>query len=869
MPSETRARANKSKSKLLAALRALRLDVDATESDARFAYKSLARAHHPDKGGDGETFRFIAQAYELVMDKFARDKIARETMGRARETRVAVADDGRADGEGRVPTAEDDDDRGEADDFVPLEIRQGEDSKTIAPSGDLKRLGDDARASGEFERAIECYNAAAAYAKIDGVVEYAELYHARGLAYAALERWNDALDDAERALGVRALWAPPCALKGRALEATRAWSAAAAWYRRSVDVFYDGISNDISSARELREGLKRVEEVLLTECRLADIDAHRGGVLAMAMKPSGRGSGDEADRDPTKHTNAYVCTIGAEDKTLKIFSMPSGTCEFATKLKSAARDVRWAPDGGGALVAVGADGFVKLWLFEFAETDAPSARLVRERELQGFEQNVDCTCATFDATSEFIAVGASDGSICVWDARLGTLDRAIPAGLNAHKRAIACLAFHPVRNRAQLTSGSLDGDARVWDLVAEATEVAGECLHTLRWDAGAVVGVDYTPCGRLIVTTTSTSAGKATYVSTNRLLVWSSVTGRLCKWYDAHSSRIRGISWHPHPGSRNVVVSACDDGVLRVWSVRAAPSGIGKPLLEHDADVGSMMEASGVDRRASGGALAVAHSPMGGLIAVVTRDGRLRVHDSETLECAHEWRASASGRATCVSWAPTPIPLGANEPMSRTSPWIIVTGGDDGRVCAWRIARGDDDDDDGDLSDDDGVGEARVEASSGDDAVARLRKRAPFAESSAFSPADVKTWWDANENEREVAPFIDEKHDFGCYLGPSPNDKPIHIALDSSPTSAPAASLTSKRVDLTLHSADVASIECFSEIEREIERRQGERLAFMRDSSRSSLDKRAYAARFAADIEPLRSQRARVYNALKLAGTRM
>jgi len=144
----------------------------------------------------------------------------------------------------------------------------------------------------------------------------------------------------------------------------------------------------------------------------------------------------------------------------------------------------------------------------------------------------------------------------VWDAAHATLDRAIPAGLNAHKRGITSLSFHPVFGRAQLTSGSLDGDGRVWDLVGEATEEPGECLHTLRWNAGAVVDVNYLACGRLIVTSTSSTASeKTTTVSTNRLLVWSSVSGRLCKWYDAHASRVTAFTWHPYPGSRNLAVT--------------------------------------------------------------------------------------------------------------------------------------------------------------------------------------------------------------------------------------------------------------------------------------------------------------------------
>ena len=117
--------------------------------------------------------------------------------------------------------------RDEVEVEVALEIRQGEDGASITMGGDLKAIGDARYEAGEYEKAIECYTAAAAYAKVDGTAEYAELYHARGMAYAKLDRWREACDDADRAIGVRALWFPPWILKGRALEALGAWSRAA------------------------------------------------------------------------------------------------------------------------------------------------------------------------------------------------------------------------------------------------------------------------------------------------------------------------------------------------------------------------------------------------------------------------------------------------------------------------------------------------------------------------------------------------------------------------------------------------------------------------------------------------------------------
>jgi hypothetical protein len=166
--------------------------------------------------------------------------------------------------------------------------------------------------------------------------------------------------------------------------------------------------------------------------------------------------------------------------------------------------------------------------------------------------------------------------------------------------------------------------------------------------------------------------------------VWSAVSGRLCKWYDAHLGPMTSLSWHPlHShggggegvgsgggggrGGGNTLVTGCEDGVLRLWSIQGAPSGAGKPLYEcwaHRGDdgEGASSEDSEVDEdesegtrkgeggggevwetraecetrwaahammrrgglggapRGTGAALCVSHSPGGGKLATVGRN---------------------------------------------------------------------------------------------------------------------------------------------------------------------------------------------------------------------------------------------------------
>jgi len=48
------------------ALRTLKLKADASRTDITRSYRELIARHHPDKGGDTETFIHIRQAYELL-----------------------------------------------------------------------------------------------------------------------------------------------------------------------------------------------------------------------------------------------------------------------------------------------------------------------------------------------------------------------------------------------------------------------------------------------------------------------------------------------------------------------------------------------------------------------------------------------------------------------------------------------------------------------------------------------------------------------------------------------------------------------------------------------------------------------------------
>lgn len=54
------------KDKQDAALAVLQLEASASWTEIRARYRRLAAVHHPDRGGDGEQFRQVQEAYELL-----------------------------------------------------------------------------------------------------------------------------------------------------------------------------------------------------------------------------------------------------------------------------------------------------------------------------------------------------------------------------------------------------------------------------------------------------------------------------------------------------------------------------------------------------------------------------------------------------------------------------------------------------------------------------------------------------------------------------------------------------------------------------------------------------------------------------------
>ena len=691
------------------------------EEAVRRAWRRAAARLHPDKGGCPREFARARGARDALLAALARHRAALRAAHRP-----------------AAAPRKDDPPRGAAPGARPRELRQGEDGAELVPGEDLGRLAEEALGAGELERAEDLSDAALAFGRPPAVgvhrdgagaageerggsplIFFGRLYLLRARARGARGRWVPALEDCERATRMLPRLPEAWATRGVVAGGAGRWAEAARCLARAEDLLavdqgaLPGLAEALAplplplpTTETAADLLTRLvggarAELLRRHCVTAIERAHgscpgRGGdgsggepmpVHGLAFQPAvgTRGvddgpkgaAGQEAD--PRK-----VATLGA-DGSVAVFSVPAGerwcfarpqrggdpgTLHFA-----GAAALVWSPDGSDRLATASEDGTAQIW-------GVGRNRLDALRHFRG-GHSAPLTHAAFSPDGIRLATCSADGSTCVWDAGSGLLEHAL---LPAHRARVNDVVFSPCGGL--LVTASDDETARVWELRSGPNggpgltgRLPGECLHTLSWDSGAVNHVSFSPCGRFVVIATHrAAAGKRCY----RILVWSAVSGRICRWYDGHHGLISSLSWRPPPPpgeagnegdeSGDVLASGGWDGTLRLWRITAQPTGAGYQMLEMDEFRGAPASGDSADEvQFSGAVLCCAFLPAaaggrrgsgadppepGDLLLAGSLDGAVRVYDPDTGDCLHEWEGHtggvrAAGWSPCGCWAAT------------------------------------------------------------------------------------------------------------------------------------------------------------------------------------------------------------------------
>jgi curved DNA-binding protein CbpA len=190
----------------------------ASRDEARRAYRALARAFHPDKGGDVNRFREVRKAHERLEAAWDASPARHPRDGSAADP-VASPETKRDDGWRRNAPAP-----------------STTEPNPVAPTRDLEALAAEAFDSGDYARARDILDAVIARALADErdgrdspsspeeskkekkAGGLAEAFLSRARACAALGDWPSALVDADDALAHRGLWLEPHVVRAQALE---------------------------------------------------------------------------------------------------------------------------------------------------------------------------------------------------------------------------------------------------------------------------------------------------------------------------------------------------------------------------------------------------------------------------------------------------------------------------------------------------------------------------------------------------------------------------------------------------------------------------------------------------------------------------
>lgn len=366
------------------------------ESDAKRAYRNLARAFHPDKGGDARRFQDVQRAYEHLASGWRRDAEARTRA--AESARRTVKSSGRSGGAWSAESSE----STPGDERPPSETRDDAEnvasSTAVMPGENLAELGDEALRAGDFARAVECYDAALAYARLD---DYASVHRSRAIAHAGLGQWARCADDADRAARARGLWLEPRLIRAEALERLERWTAAMECYEAASEMLGDTLGSsrpggegrggwDGEDARAIRDtiaaGAARTRARLAARSCVAVVPAHAAAVTVVAFAPR---AADDGEEGATVERDQLLATGGA-DGAVKLWWIPNGDAvatlasvspDESTHSSSANGEhpvtaLAWAPrevDGRLRLAAASVTGALSLWHLARIERDADDA----------------------------------------------------------------------------------------------------------------------------------------------------------------------------------------------------------------------------------------------------------------------------------------------------------------------------------------------------------------------------------------------------------------------------------------------------------------------------------------------------------------
>jgi eukaryotic-like serine/threonine-protein kinase len=325
--------------------------------------------------------------------------------------------------------------------------------------------------------------------------------------------------------------------------------------------------------------------------------AHADAVVSVAFHPDGM----------------HVASRGADLK-LKVWDLtatdqPVWTepCDTVRKFGTA-YTIAFSADG--RLLAAGTDGVVRVW-------DWKNRQLLHSLP----EHNFHSIPVAFSGDGR-LATGAFREGLKLWDPQTGIRLRTVPA----HRHPVSALAFST--DGVWLASANFGRTVELWD------STTGRLRHTFDLHTGNVECVAFSPNGRLLA-----SGGEDKTVR-----VWHATTGREVLGLQGHTERCACVAFSPD-GRR--LASASADGTIRIWD--------GTPLRGNERGQETLTFSDHGDEIRS-----VAFSPDGPdgqRVVSASQDGLVKVWDAQTRRVSaefhgHEQFSGIRAVVFCVAWHP-------------------------------------------------------------------------------------------------------------------------------------------------------------------------------------------------------------------------
>ncbi|RAR15632.1 WD40 repeat-like protein [Stemphylium lycopersici] len=251
---------------------------------------------------------------------------------------------------------------------------------------------------------------------------------------------------------------------------------------------------------------------------------------------------------------------------VKSYSKYEQTDAFGV-VATATSNIVWTPEGliqpgssrpaGAGRAYAAANEEVLCW-------DIKKSELVSRWRDNSCTEEVTVICRS-DVDPDVFAVGYSDGSIRIWDARTST----VIISFNGHKSAVTVLTFD--QSGVRLASGSKDTDIVIWDLVSETG------LFKLRGHKGQITGLQFIHPGNAPQDDgeedgdADMDPDQAFLLSTSKdalIKIWD-VTTQHC--IETHIAQTNGECWAlgVSPDGSGCI-TAGNDGELKVWAIDQA-----------------------------------------------------------------------------------------------------------------------------------------------------------------------------------------------------------------------------------------------------------------------------------------------------------